>query len=378
MPADFTQLARPEVRAMHPYVPGKPVEEAQRELGLESIVKLASNENPRGPSALVREAIEGAVAEVNRYPDGNGYYLKCALAEFIGVPTEGISLGNGSNDVLELIASAYLRPGDNAVYSQHAFVVYALATARSGAASKVVPANAFGHDLDAIAKSIDQNTRVVFLANPNNPTGTCFTHDELTGFLAKVPSNTVVVLDEAYIEYARALSDRYEVGAYPNAVSLLADYPNLVITRTFSKAYGLSGLRVGYALSSASIADMLNRVRQPFNVNSIALAAAVAAIKDQSYLKESVEINTKELCRMAQFFKARDIDFIRSFGNFISFSCAGLNKSASELEQDLLRLGVIVRPVGVYEMPDYLRVSIGIDSENQRFMSTLDELRGRD
>jgi len=382
MAVDFTQLARPEVQGMHPYVPGKPVEEAQRELGLSSMVKLASNENPRGPSPAVLDAIKNAAASINRYPDGNGFYLKAALAEFNSVASASVTLGNGSNDVLELIASAYLSPGDNAVFSQHAFVVYALATARSGASAKVVPAKEYAHDLIAIAQAIDEKTRVVFLANPNNPTGSCFSSAELETFLAKTPANVVVVLDEAYLEYAiRRFSDEnangeYPNGEYPDSISLLSQFPNLVITRTFSKAYGLSGLRIGYGLSNPQVADILNRVRQPFNVSSIALAGAQAALADQAYIENSIAINAIGLRDMEAFFRSADIDYIPSYGNFITFSTDRFSQSAAELDQALLRKGVIVRPIAAYQMPNFLRVSVGLESENAKFFEVLQELIG--
>ena len=372
MSTDLVQLARPEVRGMQPYVPGKPVEEAQRELGLTSLVKLASNENPCGPSDAVKQAIAGVSGDLNRYPDGNGYYLKAALAEFHGVEPETITLGNGSNDVLELVASAYLRPGDNAIYSQHAFVVYALATARSGATSRVIPANNYSHDLNAIANAVDEKTRVIFLANPNNPTGTCFSQAKLVQFLQRVPDDVIVVLDEAYYEYAKELFPARNEGAnYPDSLTLVAKYSNLVVTRTFSKAYGLSGLRIGYSISHPDIADMLNRVRQPFNVNSLALAAAEVAIADQGFIRESVSLNGEGMQQLTGYFEARNVGFIESYGNFVSFDCSGLSVPAAELEQRLLRNGIIVRPLAGYEMPDHLRVSIGLAEENQAFIAAL-------
>lgn len=381
MAVDFIQLARPEVQGMQPYVPGKPVEEAQRELGLSSLVKLASNENPRGPSPAVMKAIADTAADLNRYPDGNGFYLKAALAESNQVESTCVTLGNGSNDILELVASAYLSPGDNAVYSQHAFVVYALATARSGAFAKVIPAINYAHDLEAIANAIDEKTRVVFLANPNNPTGSCFSSLELEGFLGKVPENVIVVLDEAYLEYAiqRFADENAAKGcteSYPDSVALLKRFPNILVTRTFSKAYGLSGLRIGYGLSSPSLADILNRVRQPFNVNSVALAGALAALADQAYIEESISLNAVGMVALENFFRSADIEYIPSYGNFISFSTAGFSQSAADLDQALLHKGVIVRPIAAYEMPDFLRVSVGLESENAKFVEVLQQIIG--
>src|SRR5690606_37575861 len=258
MSCDFLTLAQPGVQKLSPYVPGKPVDELARELGLDpaKIVKLASNENPLGPSPRALEAIRGELAELTRYPDGNGFELKRKLAERYGVAPAQVTLGNGSNDILELVARAYLAPGLNAVFSEHAFAVYPIATQAVGAQGKVVPAKDWGHDLDAMLAAIDDNTRVVFIANPNNPTGTWFGPDALEAFLAKVPESVLVVLDEAYIEYA-------EGDELPDGLDYLARYPNLLVSRTFSKAYGLAALRVGYAISSPAIADVLNRVRQP-------------------------------------------------------------------------------------------------------------------
>ncbi|WP_287815046.1 histidinol-phosphate transaminase, partial [Pseudomonas sp.] len=271
--SDFLALAQSGVQQLSPYVPGKPVDELARELNLDpaSIVKLASNENPLGASPKVREAIANELAELTRYPDGNGFELKARLAERCRVQANQVTLGNGSNDILELVARAYLAPGLNAVFSEHAFAVYPIVTQAVGAQARVVAAKEWGHDLPAMLAAIDANTRIVFVANPNNPTGTWFNAQALQAFLRDVPSDVLVVLDEAYIEYATG-------GDLPDGLDYLAEFPNLLVSRTFSKAYGLAALRVGYALSSPVIADVLNRVRQPFNVNSLALAAACAAL----------------------------------------------------------------------------------------------------
>jgi len=363
MSSDFLALAQPGVQKLSPYVPGKPVDELARELNLDpaSIVKLASNENPLGPSPKSLEAIRLAAAELTRYPDGNGFELKAALAERCGVQTNQVTLGNGSNDILELVARAYLAPGLNAVFSEHAFAVYPIATQAVGAQAKVVPAKEWGHDLDAMLAAIDANTRVVFIANPNNPTGTWFDADALRRFLAKVPAHALVVLDEAYIEYATG-------GELPDGLNYLAAHPNLLVSRTFSKAYGLAALRVGYGVSSPAIADVLNRVRQPFNVNSLAQAAACSALADADYLNESRALNDAGMQQLEQGFRKLGLSWIASKGNFIAVD---LGREGMPVYQGLLREGVIVRPVANYGMPNFLRVTIGLPTENTRFLDAL-------
>ena len=263
--------------------------------------------------------------------------------------------------MLDLIARAYLEPGKSAVYSAHAFVVYPIAVQACGARAIVTPAKNWGHDLEAMAAAIESDTRVVFVANPNNPTGTWLTKSEIHQFMAKVPSDVVVVLDEAYTEYVTEAE-------YPDGVALLAEYPNLIVTRTFSKAYGLAGSRVGYSISSAQIADVLNRVRGPFNVNLLAMAAATAALSDQVYLETAREVNSAGMAQLEAGLAELNIPFIPSVGNFISFESP---VDAAALYDSLLRRAVIVRPVGVYNMPNYLRVSIGLEEENSKFLEQL-------
>jgi histidinol-phosphate aminotransferase len=351
------------VRAIAPYQPGKPISELAREMGLEerSIVKLASNENPRGIGPRTRAAIEAAIGEIARYPDGNGFELKQALARRYHVDMGAIVLGNGSNDVLELMALAFLGPGRAAVFSQHCFAVYPLATQARGARSIVAPAKKFGHDLEAMAKAIDDETYVVWIANPNNPTGTFARHEEIEAFLKRVPERVLVVLDEAYNEYLPA-----ELRG--DSVKLLKRHPNLVITRTFSKAYGLAGLRVGYALAHPSVADVMNRVRQPFNVNSVALTAARAALDDMEFVARSYAENLQGLRHLEEGSSALGLDYIPSHGNFLTIKVG----KAGDIYKRLLRRGVIVRPVGGgYGLPEHLRVTIGTAEENERFLSAL-------
>jgi histidinol-phosphate aminotransferase len=364
---DPCELSPSYVRSIAPYQPGKPISELARELGLEeaSIVKLASNENPRGIGPRTRAAIDAALGEVARYPDGNGFELKQALSRRYGIDMGAIVLGNGSNDVLELVALAFLGPGRAAVYSQHAFAVYPLATQARGARGIAVPAKNYGHDLEAMAKAIDDETYVIWVANPNNPTGTFARPEEMEAFLRRVPERVLVVLDEAYNEYLPR-----ELRA--DSVKWLRRHPNLILTRTFSKAYGLAGLRVGYALAHPSVADIMNRVRQPFNVNSIALAAATAALDDMEFVARSYAENLQGLRGLEEGARRMGLDFIPSYGNFLTIRVAQGGKSAPEIYKRLLRRGVIVRPVGgAYELPEHLRVTIGTAQENDRFLAAL-------
>lgn len=352
--------AREGVRALSPYEPGKPIDELKRELGLTSVIKLASNENPLGPSARALSALHDAVAELARYPDGGGALLRAKLARRHGVECSQVTLGNGSNDVLELAARAFAGPGDEIVFAQHAFAVYPIVTRAVGAAPREIPARGLGHDLEAMAAAVNARTRVVFLANPNNPTGTWFTRAALEAFLARVPADVLVVLDEAYFEYVTEPE-------YPNGVTLVARYPNLLVTRTFSKIYGLAGLRIGYGVSSPEVAGLLNRVRQPFNVNSLALAAAEAALDDDAHLARSRGVNTDGMRGLVDGVKALGLDYLPSVGNFV---CVEVG-DAARVYRELLTHGVIVRPIANYGMPRYLRVTVGLPEENVRFLAAL-------
>ena len=366
---DYCELAVPGVRSLQPYQPGKPIDELQREFGLTEIIKLASNENPLGPSPLAIEAVKNELDELARYPDGNGFDLKTKLSQHLGVNTNQITLGNGSNDILEFVARTFVQPGQEVIFSEYSFAVYPLVTQAIGAVASVVPALNWGHDLDRMFTQINRNTRLIFIANPNNPTGTWLKKNELIAFLRKVPTDVIVVLDEAYFEYAHhpasGLTD------FPNGVGLLAEFENLVVTRTFSKAYGLAGLRVGYGISNSNIADLLNRVRQPFNVNSLALAGACAALDDQTHLEKSVQLNKDGLDQLITAFDSMSLEYIPTAGNFISFD---LLQPAGPIYQELLKKGVIVRPVANYSMPNHLRVTIGSREENRLFIQALKEI----
>lgn len=366
MACDFFELATPGVQGLHPYLPGKPVDELERELGISNSIKLASNENPLGPSEQAMAAVRDALSESCRYPDANGFKLKQALAVHYGLQESCITLGNGSNDVLELIGRAFLQQGDEVIYSQHAFVVYMLVAQATGAKAVVTPAKDWGHDLDAMAKAITAKTRVIFIANPNNPTGTWLSQAELEGFMAQVPEHVIVVLDEAYTEYVAE-------SEFANGFVLQQQYKNLIVTRTFSKAFGLAALRVGYAVADPVITDLLNRVRQPFNVNMPALEAATAVLQDKAYLARSVEVNRTGMAQLEQGFTQLGLSWIPSVGNFITVDCG---RTAMPVYEALLREGVIVRPVANYGMPNHLRVTVGLESENTRCLDAFSKVVG--
>jgi len=369
-PAEILQQALPGVQKLQPYQPGKPVSELERELGLSDIIKLASNENPLGASPAASAAARGAIDELHRYPDGNGFALRQALAQQHDRDIDWITLGNGSNDVLELIARVFLGPGHNAVFSEHAFAVYPIVTCACGADAHVataIPAGqeqGYGHDLQAMASQVDQHTRVVFIANPNNPTGTWLPAGQLRSFIDQLDARIIVVVDEAYFEYV----DRQD---YPDTSLWLDEFPNLIVTRTFSKAHGLAALRIGYALAQPALTDLLNRVRQPFNCNAVAQAAALASLKDTIHIQNSVRSNNAGLVQLSQALTDRNLDFIPSVGNFISFHSGADGQTVYEA---LLRAGVIVRPVGNYGLPDYLRVTVSTQAENNRFIMALDSV----
>jgi len=362
---DLFSLATKGVQALSPYQAGKPIDELKREYGISDVIKLASNENPLGPSSKVLSAIKNELAELSRYPDGNGFDLKTVLAKKYSVDVNQITLGNGSNDILEILTRAFVTPEHEVVFSQHAFVVYPIVTQAVGAKAVVVPARNWGHDLEAMQKAITDKTRVIFIANPNNPTGTWLGEKELSSFLQAVPENVLVVLDEAYFEFA---DSDLAAEDYPDGIELTKKFSNLIVTRTFSKAYGLAGLRMGYAISHPQVADALNRVRQPFNVNSLALKAAEIALYDIEYLEVGIKLNVQGMAQLISAFDEMTLNYIPSVGNFI---CVNVGYNAMKVYDDLLYEGVIVRPVANYEMPEYLRITIGTKEENERFITAL-------
>ncbi|KAA3627320.1 MAG: histidinol-phosphate transaminase [Proteobacteria bacterium] len=367
MTVSFIDLAAEGVKGLRPYQPGKPITELEREYGIKNAVKLASNENPMGASPLAIEAAGNALKEVEFYPDGGGFELRAALSRWHDIDPVQITLGNGSNDVLDLIGRVFLTPDRESIYSAHAFVVYHLTTLACGATGRVAAAHdgsrgpAFGHDLEAMRALINDKTAVIYIANPNNPTGTWLKRDELEAFISAVPPRVVVVIDEAYIEYV----DEPE---FPDSAQWLKKYPNLVVCRTFSKAYGLAGLRVGYALSGPEVADLLNRVRQPFNVNAPAMAAACAALGDQEHIKRAVDENRRGMAVLAAAFAELGLNHIPSVGNFVSVD---FGRPAGPIYEGLLREGVIVRPVANYGMPNHLRITVGSGEQNVRVVNAL-------
>jgi histidinol-phosphate aminotransferase len=357
-------LALKGIQQLNPYIPGKPAEELQRELGLTQIVKLASNENPLGSSPKALIAVQNALTDLARYPDGSGFGLKSALARKLKVDTAQITLGNGSDEILSLIARTFLNPNLNIVISQHAFAMYAIAAQTLNAKIIITPAINYGYDLNAMLAAINPQTRIVFIANPNNPTGTLLSQTELKTFIGALPKTVLCVLDEAYFEYR-------QIDSTEDSIDWLAKFSNLIITRTFSKAYGLAGLRVGYGISSAIVADLLNRVRPPFNNNSLALAAAEAALQDTAHLQKSIQINQAGMMQLTNAFQELNLEWIPSAGNFVTVN---LQQPALPIYQALLQKGVIVRPVANYELPNHLRISIGTEVENQTFIEALTQV----
>ncbi|PXW26639.1 histidinol-phosphate transaminase [Paraburkholderia caballeronis] len=362
-----TQFGPTYVRAIAPYIAGKPISEVARQFGLDEarIVKLASNENPLGMPESAQRAIAQAASDLGRYPDSNGFELKAALAARYDVPPEWITLGNGSNDILEIAAHAFVEKGQSIVYSQYSFAVYALATQGLGGRAIVTPAVKHGHDLDAMLAAIADDTRLVFVANPNNPTGTFIDGATLEAFIAKVPRDVVVVLDEAYTEYLAA-DKRYD------SIAWARRYPNLLVSRTFSKAYGLAGLRVGFAIAQPALTDLMNRLRQPFNVNSLAQAAAIAALGDSAFLEKSAALNAEGYRVLTGAFDRLGLEYVPSDGNFVLVRVGSDDDAGNRVNLELLKQGVIVRPVGNYGLPQWLRVTIGLPEENAAFVAALE------
>jgi histidinol-phosphate aminotransferase len=365
---NLKDLAPANVRAIAPYIPGKAISETARELNLDeaTILKMASNENPLGASPKALAAIRNALDVLHYYPDGNGFELKAVLSRRFGVTPDNIVLGNGSNDILELVARAFLTSSDSAVYSQHAFLVYPLVVQAIGARHIVVPAVKYGNDLDALARAVRDDTKIVFVANPNNPTGTFSPWAEMRRFVERVPPRVIVVLDEAYGEY---LPDSLR----SDSPGWIAKHPNLVIARTLSKAFGLAGLRVGYAIADPQVAEVMNRVRQPFNVNHLAMVAATAALDDIEFIEKSRSVNAAGLEQLSRGFEALGLEYIPSRGNFITVRVG----DADRIYKTLLAEGVIVRPIAGYGMPEHLRVTVGLPEHNARFLAALGRAMGK-
>ncbi|MGE5807791.1 MAG: histidinol-phosphate transaminase [Nitrospirota bacterium] len=348
------------IRTISPYVPGKPIEELERELGITGSIKLASNENPLGPSPKAVAALKKVVEGINRYPDGSGFYLSQALAKTYGVDISQVILGNGSNELIELVVRTFVQPGDEIVSADPSFVVYKMITQAACGANVIVPCRELCHDLDAMAGAITPKTKIVFIANPNNPTGTMNTRAEMDRFMSRVPDHVIVAVDEAYFEYVTHAE-------YPDSLDYLREGKNVLALRTFSKIYGLAGLRIGYGITKPEIAEFMNKVRQPFNTNSLAQAAALAALSDRKHVEKSIAINNEGKQYLYQSFQRLGVRYIPTEANFILFETA---IDAKDVYAALLKQGVIIRPMGGKR----LRVTIGLPEENKRFVAELEKI----
>ena len=377
MVTKLVKLGLQHVQDIAPYIGGRPISEVAREYGLDEskIVKLASNENPLGMPQSAIDAMSRAASDLCRYPDSNGFELKEVLSKRLGVPSDWITLGNGSNDILELAARAVAQAGDTIIFSKHAFAVYSLATQAVGAqAIEVVPTADYGHDLTAMLAAV-KNTessgkskvKLVFIANPNNPTGSYLSAAAIETFLSAIPSHVVVVLDEAYNEYLSP-EQRY------NAIEWVKRFPNLLVSRSFSKAYGLAGLRIGYGVAQPELTDLLNRIRQPFNVNSLAQAAAIAALQDTQFLQRGYDLNRAGYAQLTTAFTELNLPFLPSAGNFVLVRVGDDEGAGARVNLSLVKRGIIVRPVGNYGLPQWLRISIGLPEENAIFIAALRDI----
>jgi histidinol-phosphate aminotransferase len=355
-------LIPPWLASLVPYQPGKPIEEVEREYGLRGSIKLASNENPLGPSPRAVAALRAAIGDVHRYPDGGGFYLKQRLAEKLGVGADQVALGNGSNEILELLARSFLRPGEDVVMSEQAFVVYASVVQAAAGIPRAVPLRDFTHDLDAMATAVGKSTRLVFLGNPNNPTGTIYRRDAFERFLVRIPRDVIIVADDAYAEYV-------EDPEYPRTLECHKPDRLLVTLRTFSKIYGLAGLRIGYGVGPAEVIAALERIRQPFNVNSLAQTAALAALDDEEHVERSRRTNREGMRYLEHEFERLGVAHVPSQANFILVRVG----DGAAVYEKLLRQGVIVRPMAGYAFPEHVRVTVGTAEENRRFVDALEK-----
>jgi len=367
MPTQWESLANEHILGIAPYEPGKPIEELERELGIHDAIKLASNENPLPPSERVQKAIVAALATLNRYPDGGGFYLRQALAKKHGVTPEHVVLGNGSNELIELLVHAFMRPGDEAVVPHPSFVVYPMSVQAAGGIRVVVMLRDYRLDLEAMGRAVTPLTKLVFIANPNNPTATMVTADEVERFMARVPDRTIVVFDEAYVEFAQGPD-------FPDSLGYMKQGRKVVVLRTFSKAASLAGLRVGYGVADPDAVALLNRIRPPFNVNSLAQAAALAALDDEPHILECVRLIDAGRQFLYDEFKALGLKYVPSRANFI---LVDVGRSAAEIYQKLLREGVIVRPMTSFGMETALRITVGTPQENRRLVRALDAVLGK-
>ena len=360
---DYLNYINPGIESINPYEPGKSIEEVMEKYNLKEIIKLASNENSLGPSPKVLKVINN-FKDIHLYPDGDGIRLKSKISEIESINSDQIILGNGSNEILEIISQTFLSPNTESIFSKHAFVVYKLASKVRGSKFHEVNAHQWGHDLNGFLEKINDKTRLIFIANPNNPTGTYLSHENTLEFLNKVPKKVLVVIDLAYFEYVTAAD-------YIKTHEILDKFPNVIFTKSFSKIHGLSALRIGYGFGNKTLIEIMNRVRQPFNVNSVAQKAAFESLSDQEYLKESINQNTKERLYLYKSLESMSVDYIPSQGNFI---CIDTKSSGKEIFESLMKKGVIVRPIDLYEMPTHIRVTIGNRTENNIFLEKLNEV----
>jgi histidinol-phosphate aminotransferase len=367
MATQWESLANEHILGIAPYEPGKPIEELERELGIHNAIKLASNENPLPPSDRVQKAITAALVVLNRYPDGSGFYLRQAIAKKVGVTPDQIVLGNGSNELIELLVRAFLRPGDEAVVPHPSFVVYPMIVQAAGGIRVMVMLKDHRLDLEAMGRAITPMTKMVFIANPNNPTATIVTAEEIEHFMARVPERTIVVFDEAYLEFALGPD-------FPDALSYIKQGRKVVVLRTFSKAASLAGLRVGYGIADGDAIALMNRIRQPFNVNSLAQAAALAALDDENHVLECVRMIEAGRHFLYDEFKALGLKYVPSRANFI---LVDVGRSAGEIYQKLLHEGVIVRPMTPFGMETALRITVGTPEENRRLVKALRTVLGK-
>lgn len=363
MTTKFEDLAPEWIRTLAPYPPGKPIDELEREYGIRDSIKLASNENPLGPSPRALSAIREALAHVHRYPDGSCYYLKRALARKLGVSPDAILFGNGSNELIELAVRTFLRQGDEAVMADQAFVIYRLVVQAHGARARIVPLRHYTHDLEAMADAITPATRMVFLANPNNPTGTIFFRAAWEEFLARVPEHVLIVMDEAYFEYV-------DDPRYPDSLSSHGPARALLTLRTFSKIYGLAGLRIGYGIAPPPLVSLMDRVRAPFNVSSLAQVAALAALEDDEHVERTRAVNRAGMAYLQREFERLGLEYVPSWANFVLVRVG----NGARVYEALLHRGVIVRPMGVYGFPEHVRISIGTSEENERLVAALEQV----
>ena len=361
------KLVRENILEIEPYPPGKPIKEVERELGIGEVVKMASNENPLGPSPQAVKAMEQILMEVNLYPDGNAYYLKRALAAHLEVKEENIILGNGSDEIIRMISETFLNEGEEAIMGEPAFLIYRMAVKAMKGQCRLVTLKDFTHDLTAMAQTINEKTKLIFIANPNNPTGTMVTAETVDSFMKEVPEDVIVIFDEAYYEYI-------ERDDFPQTLNYLRERRNVITLRTFSKIYGLAGLRIGYGIAREELIREMNRVRQPFNTNSLAQIAALAALEDREHVKKSRKTNREGKKLLYEELDRLQVSYVPSEANFILVDIDGDGKTVS---RELMREGIIVRPMGMYDLPGFIRVTVGTDEQNKRFIKALQKVTSK-